>query len=296
MRVRTTTCSFVIVSWNAEQYLLEAIASIYSEWGADDAEVIVVDNDSSDGSAASVKECFPNVTVIVNESNEGFARGTNAGIAAASGDLLFLVNVDALLLPGSLDRMVEFMESHPDVGLMGPRVLNTDRSLQRSARRRPTLARAVARALALDNLLPGLTFHAHAGTADVDVLSGAFWVVRRDSLEEVGGLDEGFFMYAEDLDWSFRFAASGWRVVYFSDADVVHHGARSSAQAPVRFYVEMRRADLRYWRKHHGSPAMVVYALVLIVHHSIRVGAALGQSLVPGMRAGGRGKLERSRA
>ena len=292
----TAKCSFVIVNWNARDYLLEAVDSIYSEWGSDDADVIVVDNNSADDSLAALAAKHPKARVVANPTNDGFARGNNLGIGIAGGELLFLVNVDAFLLPGSLDRMVEFMDAHSDVGLMGPRVLNPDRTLQRSARRRPTFLQALARAVALDNVAEGLTFHDHDRTGDVDVLSGCFWVVRRSALEAVGGLDEGFFMYAEDVDWSKRFADAGWRVVYHPGAEVVHHGGQSSVHAPVRFFVEMRKADLRYWRKHHGTPAMLGYAAVLLFHHLIRVVAGFIESLIPGRRSLGRAKAARSGA
>ena len=296
MHVRTTSCSFIIVNWNARAFLIEAIESIYREWGRDDAEVIVVDNASHDDSVAVLADRFPKVTLIANSHNLGFAAGNNLGITAASGDVLFFVNVDAALLPGSLDAMIDFMDAHPDVGVMGPRVLNTDRTLQRSARRRPTLARSLGRALALDNLIPSLAFHAHTTTEDVDVLSGCFWVVRRSALVEVGPLDDGFFMYGEDLDWSRRFAEAGWRVVYFADAEVVHHGGQSSVHAPVRFFVEMRKADLRYWRKHHGVGVMLIYGLILVLHHTIRLVAGLVQQAIPGRRAGAKAKVARSSA
>lgn len=296
MHPRGITCSFIIVNWNAGQFLVDAMASIYEEWGADDAELIVVDNASDDGSVATARARFPQATLVCNEENLGFARGVNAGLAAAGGDLLFLVNPDAYLLPGSLERMIAFMNSNPEVGLMGPQVLNSDRTLQRSARHRPTLGRAIARALALDVLVPSLAFPDHGHTGDVDVLSGAFWVVRRAALAEVGGLDEGFFMYAEDVDWSRRFAQAGWRVTYFTDAQVVHHGAKSSQHAPTRFFVEMRRADLRYWRKHHGAVPTVAYALVLTIHHLLRVAAGLLSGLVPGRRSSALSRIRRSRA
>jgi GT2 family glycosyltransferase len=286
----------VIVNWNARDYLLDAVASIYREWGSDDAEVIVVDNASGDDSLAAIGETHPKAVVIANPTNAGFARGNNLGLEAATGDLIFFVNVDAFLLPGSLQAMIGFMDANPDVGLMGPRVLNTDHTLQMSARRRPTFSQALARALALDNLIDGLTFHDHSSTGDVEVLSGCFWVVRRAALNEVGPLDEGFFMYAEDVDWSKRFADAGWRVVYFPGAEIVHHGGKSSLQAPVRFFVEMRKADLRYWRKHHGTAQMLGYAAVLMLHHTIRVVAGLMESALPGRRSNGRAKATRSGA
>lgn len=290
-----TTCSFIIVNWNAEQYCIEAVASIEAESGSAGPEIVVVDNNSADGVSALAAR-FPYITLIRNDENSGFAKGNNLGIAASSGDLLFFVNVDAFLRPGSLAKMIDFMARHPEVGLMGPRVLNPDLSLQKSARRYPTLGRAIGRALALDAVMPGITFHDHAGTDDVEVLTGSFWVVRRSALEEVGPLDDGFFMYGEDVDWSKRFADGGWRVMYFADAEVVHHGGKSSVRSPQRFFVEMRRADLRYFRKHHGLGGMLGYAAITMLHYTIRLAAAAAEGLVPGRKTEAAIKRERSQA
>ena len=163
--------------------------------------------------------------------------------------------------------------------MAGPRVLNADRTLQPSARRFPSLGAAFARALFLDRLLPQSLFHlrSHMSASElermrnVDVLVGCFWMVRRKALEEVGRLDEDFFMYGEDNDWCRRFHKANWGVTYYPGGQVIHFGGASSSNAPTRFFLEMKKAELRYWEKHHGRAARWIAAGILFLHCCLRV-------------------------
>jgi GT2 family glycosyltransferase len=135
------------------------------------------------------------------------------------------------------------------------------------------------RAVAVDALLPRwkifngylLRHWGQNTTREVDILSGCFWFIRREALGSVGLLDEGFFMYGEDMDWCKRFWKAGWRVVFVPQGEAIHYGGKSSSNAPVRFYIEKQRADLQYWRKHHGRIGMCAYFLILCIHHSLRI-------------------------
>jgi hypothetical protein len=271
--------SIIIVSWNAKAFLLECLRSLTGEIDDRRTEIIVVDNASTDGSPEAVESEFPNVKLLRNPTNLGFAKANNIGIKQSAGQYVCLVNSDVKILPGCFTRLIDYMEQHSGIGMLGPKVLNADLTLQLSHRRLPTLWNRFCRALALDTLFPNSTAFGHgsenlkpnATAVEVEVLSGSFWMVRREALDRVGLLDEVFFMYAEDLDWCKRFRDAGWKVVYFPGAGVIHYGGASSANAPVRFYLELQRANLQYWKKHHSRPAQIVFVFILILHQVVRI-------------------------
>lgn len=275
----SVTVSVVIVSWNAKAFLAQCLASLTERACAYPMEVIVVDNASSDGSAEMVEREFPQVRLIRSESNLGFARGNNRGIRESRGQYICLINSDVEVRPDCITRLVNYCEAHPEVGMVGPRIMGGDGKLQRSCRGFPTVWNMFCRALALDAIFPRcrwfggylLPYWDHNAERPVDILSGCFWTVRRTALESVGLLDESFFMYGEDMDWCKRFWAKGWPLVFVPDAEAVHYGGASSAGAPVRFFIEKQRADLQYWRKHHSWVARQCYFGVAFVYHSLRV-------------------------
>jgi GT2 family glycosyltransferase len=272
--------SVIIVSWNAREYLLKCLGALAEELADVEHEVLVVDNASTDGSPEAVEAAWPGTTLVRRSTNLGFARANNVGLRRSAGQYLLLVNSDVDVRPGSVKRLRAFLEQNPSVGIAGPRVLNADGTLQRSCRRRPSLTRCLARALALDGVFPGLTYCPHDAAGAVDVLSGCCWMVRREALEQVGPLDETFFMYYEDVDWCKRFADAGWGVAYVPEAEVTHYGGASSANAPVRYYVEMQRAGLQYWNKHHGKLRSRAYEVIAILHQVLRILLGAVQYLV----------------
>ena len=228
--------SIVIVSWNAKKYLTQCIESIDKQIEKIKAEVIVVDNNSNDGSADAVEMKFPRVKIIRCNENYGFAKANNIGIGISRGDFICLINSDVLLRQGCVSRLLEYMESHADIGILGPRTLNADGTLQKSCFSLPSIWNSLCRVSALDSVFPWsrifgrrlMTYWAHNEIRNVEALNGCFLLVRRTALEEVGLLDELFFMYGEDLDWCKRFGDCGWGVVYFPEAEAVHFGGASS--------------------------------------------------------------------
>ena len=301
--------SVVIVSWNAREYLLGAVDSILTTARRHGVEIIVVDNASGDGSPEAVAARFPDVTLIRNPTNLGFARANNIGIRAGHGRLVALVNSDVTVLPECLDTLIDFMDAHPRAGMAGPLVLNTDGTVQHSHWDFPSRGGALARTLALDTLVKrgarsaergegalarmlGLdtlrlklakepaapaastgtvtTSAANDGAA-VEVLSGCFMVLRRTALEEVGLLDEDFYIYGEDMDLCRRFHAAGWEVHHVAAARAIHAGGASSANAPVRFFLELQKANLHYWTKHHGRGGRRFFLANTFIHHLLRL-------------------------
>jgi GT2 family glycosyltransferase len=273
--------SMVIVSWNARDYLLRCLASLERYGDGLIAEVIVVDNASADDSVACVRAAFPAVTIVEPGENLGFARGNNLGLRLARGKYLCLLNSDAELLPGCLSTLVAHLEANPRVGLIGPRVEGADGTAQDRPRGFPTLWNMFCFAAGLDALCPRSRwlggYLRRAWPIDrimpAEVLSGCFWLARRTAVDEVGGLDESYFMYGEDIDWCRSFHERDWEVVFHPQARAIHHGGKSSGNAPLRFYLEMHRANLQYWRKHHGRLATAGYYLVCLLHHAVRVTA-----------------------
>jgi GT2 family glycosyltransferase len=276
--------SVIIVSWNARKYLMQCLASLSDQAGRYPMEIIVVDNASSDGSPDAVADSYPNVRLIRNSENLGFAKANNIGVSASTGTYLCLVNSDVRVLPDCINRLVEYCEEHPDAGMVGPRIIGRDGKLQRSCRGFPNLWNMFCRALALDRVFPrnkiftgySLSYWAQDCLRPVDILTGCFWLLRREALSQVGLLDENFFMYAEDMDWCKRFWAHNWPVVFIPAAEAIHYGGASSANSPIRFYIERQRADLQYWRKHHSRLAVAGYFLISCLHVFLR---AVGYSI-----------------
>jgi GT2 family glycosyltransferase len=270
--------SVIIVSWNARKYLLQCLASLTGQACRYPMEIIVVDNASSDGSADAVANSYPDVRLIRNTENAGFAKANNVGIAASTGCYLCLVNSDVKVLPDCISRLVEHCEEHTEVGMVGPRILGGDGKLQRSCHGFPGVWNMFCRALALDTMFPqmkiftgySLSHWPQDSLRPVDILSGCFWLVRREALNQVGLLDETFFMYAEDMDWCKRFWAERWPVVFVPSAEAIHYGGASSSNSPVRFYIERQRADLQYWRKHHSRLAVGYFFVISCLHVSLR--------------------------
>ena len=265
--------SVIIVSWNARDYLVQCLNSLAHDACRYPIETIVVDNASTDGSPEQVKKLFPWVRLARNTTNVGFARANNVGATLGKSRYLCFVNSDVKVLRNCITQLVDYCEEHPDVGMAGPRVVGSDGKLQRSYWKFPGLWNTLCRALALDSVFVSKNLTADLPSQEprpVNVLSGCFWLVRRDALKDVGLLDENFFMYGEDMDWCRRFWTSGWKVMFVPVAEAIHYGGASSANAPLRFFIEKQKADLQYWRKHHPR-TVAFYAFIFCLHMVLRL-------------------------
>lgn len=263
--------SIIIVSWNVRELLRCCLASVDAGRGALALEVIVVDAASHDGSAAMVAAEFPWVRLLARSDNVGFPRGNNLGMALANGRYLLLLNPDTEMVGDTLTTLVAYLDAQPQVGMVGPQLLNSDGSVQSSRRRFPSLATAFFESTWLQPYAPPsllADFYvqdvADGETAVVDWLMGACMLTRRTLFEQVGGMDEAYFMYSEELDWCYRIKAAGWQVVYLPTAQVVHHAGKSSEQAVTARHVNFQRAKLRYFRKYHGRGAALLLRLFLL--------------------------------
>lgn len=261
-----TDLSVVVVNWNVAHLLgpcLRSLEASASQTPNLALEIIVVDNASTDGSLSLLAREFPRVKVIAAERNLGYAAGANRGFAASTARHLLLLNPDTEVVGSSLGTLVGYLETHPQVGLVGPRLLNPDGTTQSSRRRFPTLATALVESTVLQPWFAGSRTLRHYYCADrsaaveqeVDWLVGACLMVRRPVLEQVGPLDETFFLYFEEVDWCRRMRAAGWKIVYLPQAQVIHHAGQSSLQDLPHRHIHFQNSKWKYHRKHHGALA-----------------------------------------
>jgi GT2 family glycosyltransferase len=217
--------------------------------------VIVVDNGSADGSAAMVRDRFPHVLLIAGNLNRGFAAANNRGIAVGRGRYLLLLNPDTTVHPCALDGLVAALDARPTAAAVGPLVLNGDGSVQYSARTFPTLRATLFRLFgwhpAVRRYL--LSDWDHGTPREVDWVSGAAACLRREAIEQVGALDERFYMYCEDMDWCYRARQAGWSIWYDPSATITHLRGTSSDQCPGRMVLAFHRSMARFYWKHYAA-------------------------------------------
>jgi len=272
--------SIVIVNWNVRDLLRSCVTSILqSARGSSNPQIIVVDNASSDGSVAMIRTEFPQVTLIPNAENRGFTAGNNQGIAIAQGRYVLLLNADTEVVGDALPTLTHFMDANPDVGLVGPQLLYPDGQLQSSRRRFPTTATLFLESTWLESLAPRSSLERYYvldrpddSMADVDWVTGAAMLVRHRVIQQVGGMDEGFFMYSEELDWCRRIKAAGWRVMYYPPAQIIHHEGKSSEQAVPARHINFQRSRLHYTSKYHGRGTATALRCFLLATYCWQLG------------------------
>jgi N-acetylglucosaminyl-diphospho-decaprenol L-rhamnosyltransferase len=252
--------SIVIVSWNARQFLQGALASLYRETVGVDFETIVVDNGSTDGTVQFVSCEWPQVRLVASPTNLGFTGGNNLGFRHCRGRYILLLNSDTIVLPTTVRGMADFLEQHPEAGCVGCRHLNEDRTLQRSVDNFPSLLNDFVSYTELQRLQFVQWFlhkkfawwSDHNVMREVDWVNGACMMVRREILDRIGGLDEGYFIYAEEVDWCYRIRKAGWRIYFTPDAEVVHLGGKSMDHVPGWRLVLKYTGQYRFYRKHYA--------------------------------------------
>ena len=244
--------SAIVVTYDALPWIERSLESLRGTG----SEVIVVDHGSTDGTLELVQERFPEARLIRQE-NLGFGAGNNAGMRAASGQYFLLLNADAWLTDGALERLVAFADEQPEAGVVGPRLLNLDGTLQRSVRGYPSPWRIATEYFFLRKLAPrsralnafyGAGFD-HQSVREAEFLGGACLLVRREAVDSIGGFDEDFFLMSEEVDWCYRFRQAGWKVLFYPGAEVFH--VLTSSVNPAQFH-QLVRGHLRFLRKHEG--------------------------------------------
>jgi N-acetylglucosaminyl-diphospho-decaprenol L-rhamnosyltransferase len=279
--------SVIIVSWNVRELLRRCLISLAPHRDAIPMQVIVVDSASGDGSAEMVAADFPWVELVASPDNVGFPAANNIGLAMARGRFILLLNPDTEVVGEALATLIAYLEANPGVGIAGPQLLNPDGSVQSSRRRFPTLATGFFESTWLQPFAPRRLLAryyaedlADGETGAVDWVTGAAIMARREVVEQVGGLDPGYFMYSEELDWCRRIRDAGWRVVYLPAAQIVHHAGKSSEQAVTARHINFQRAKLRYYRQYHGSGAAWLLRLFLLASYVLQIGVEGAKGLL----------------
>ena len=263
--------SVIIVSWNVRDLLRDCLHSI-CEYPSLSLETIVIDNASGDGSAAMVAEEFPGVHLIANAGNAGFTVANNQGLELSRGRYVLFLNPDTRVIGDALATMVAYMDAHEAVGALGPQLRYGDGSLQSSRRRFPGLATALfestplawhwpearnpwARRYHMDDVPVPLAGGQDGEAQEVDWVVGAALLARRAVIDRIGGFDEGYFMYSEELDWCRRAKQAGWQIVYLPPALIVHYEGKSSEQSVAARHIRFHASRVRYFRKYCGPLA-----------------------------------------
>jgi GT2 family glycosyltransferase len=254
--------SIIIVNYNTPKLTIEAIRSVLNSKTRYLYEIIVIDNNSSDHSVEIIKKEFPQITLIVNEQNVGFSKANNQGIKLSKGRYILLLNSDTIVNDDTIEKMVEFMDLNRNIGASGCKVVLPNGSLDKACHRGfPTPEASFYYLTGLAKLFPkSERFNQyHLGHMDleqihpVDCLVGAFMLVRREAVEEVGLLDETFFMYGEDIDWCYRIKEAGWDIYYYPFTTIIHYKGASSRRKPFKIIYEFHRAMFLFHKKHYSN-------------------------------------------
>jgi len=280
--------SIIIVNYNAGNLLKECIESVKNSALNISYEIIVIDNNSSDNSIDLIRNRFENLKIIMNKMNVGFARASNQGINGSKGRYILLLNPDTVILPDCLKKMVEFMDAHPKAGVAGCKVLNPNGTLQLACRRSfPAPSVSFYRLTGLSRLFPksktfaryNLTYQNPDVVQEVDAVSGSFMMIIRKALDEVGMLDEQFFMYGEELDLCFRMKEKGWKVYYVPDARIIHYKGKSSQQRKRKAVIDFHKAMYIFHKKHYASHTFFLLNWIIILGITLRASLFLALSL-----------------
>jgi GT2 family glycosyltransferase len=271
--------SIIIVSWNTREILRDCLESVYAKTEGIAFEVIVIDNASSDGSPDMVRRDFPDVRLVENVENRGFAAANNQGIRVAAGRYVLVLNSDTIVLDHAITKAVAFADANPRAAVVGCRVLNPDRTVQATCFMYPSLLNMLLSASYLYKLFPRsrffgrerMTWWNRDDVREVDVVTGCFMLVRREAIDEVGVMDEAFFMYGEETDWCFRFNKAGWRVVFTPAAEIIHLGGQSSQRVKGEMLVALRLSILRFIGKHNGRLTCRIACLLTALFLLIRL-------------------------
>lgn len=271
--------SIIIVSWNTRDALRDCLKSVFKQTKGGSFEAIVIDNASSDGSAQMVKQEFPQVILIENIDNRGFAAANNQGMLIAQGRYILLLNPDTVILDQAIDKTIKFAEENPDAAVIGVRNDDKDGQLTPNCFMFASVQNLIISLLGLHRLFPKnrlfgrerLTWWNYLSVKEVDVVAGCFMLVHREALSQVGGLDERYFMYGEEMDWCWRFKKAGWKVLYYPDARIIHYGGLSASQNPQEMRKELQRSFLLFIERRQGKMARIIARILFIISGIIRL-------------------------
>ncbi len=281
--------SIIIVSWNVADLLVDCLESILygsvtvnADQITDEnilIEIIVVDSASSDNTVEMLRRYFPEVKVLPQQENIGFTRANNIGLEVAQGRYHLLLNPDTLILGDALLRMVRYMDENPAIGIIGPYTLNTNGTLQPTRRRFPTVAVGFFESTWLQPFAPRQILNHYymadaplLATHDVDWVQGSALMARAEVYAQIGGLDAGYIMYSEELDWCRRAKEAEWRIVFVCSVQIIHHGGQSTQQISARRHIHFQESKLRYFHKYHGRGVVFALRVFLLSNYLMQIG------------------------
>ena len=261
------TLSIIIVNYNVRDFLMHALESIQRAVVNIPHEIFIVDNASVDGSVEMVKNRFPDVNLIENQINKGFAAANNQAMKASSGEFIVLINPDTVVQEDTFSRLIEFMEKNPDAGAATCKILNPDGSFSVDSRHSiPTPMTAFWKQIGFSRLFPkskifaryNLTYLDENEIYPVDAISGSFMFIRRATFEKVGYLDEDYFMYCEDVDYCYRITRSGWKVYYAPVSDIIHYKGESTKKNNLDYVLNFNKSLYLFYKKHFHKKYRIV--------------------------------------
>jgi GT2 family glycosyltransferase len=282
--------SICIVTYHARDFLRDSLRSIYAAVDSISFEIIVVDNHSEDGTLDMLRKEFPEVQLLINQQNTGYTRPNNQAIRVSQGRTILLINPDTLVEPNTITELVSFLDIHPEVGIVGPKVLNRDGTLQKQCRRseaRPwdsiCYFSGLSRLFPHDKRFAGylMTYLDEDLTHEAEAVSGSCMLIRREVIDQVGYLDENFFAYQEDTDYCRRTRLAGWKVYYNPSAQIIHYGGEGGSKVqPYRAILEWHRSYYLYYRKHFAKDYPVIFSVVYYFGMLIKLGLTLSVNLL----------------
>lgn len=275
---KASKLSIIIVSYNSSNLLEECLDSIFKYPCGQNYGIIVVDNNSTDGSQELVRKKYPGVELITNTSNVGFAAANNMAIKSTDSDFILLLNSDCQVYGNSLDKMLGFIESITEAAVVGPKIINSDGSIQYSCRKFPSIIDAGLHSI-LVNIAPDnpvsrkykLVDISREKPFEVDWVSGSCMLVRRQALLSTGFMDENYFMYVEDIDLCFQMWKKSWKVFYYPHAEILHHVGGSTNVGKVAASVRMQKSIFYFFWKNYGKSWKILLIPLLVVVLGLRI-------------------------
>jgi hypothetical protein len=271
--------SIIIVARNIRQLLHDCLKSVYEKTRDVNFEVIYVDNASGDASVQMVKEQFAEVGIIKNDENKGFTKASNQGIEVSKGRYVLLLNSDTILLDNAIARTVGFADANPDAAVFGCKVLNPDRTIQRTCFMYPSVLNMFLAATYLYKTFPKnrffgrehMTWWGSDEAMEVETICGCFSLVRKEAIDQVGPMDERYFFYGDDPDWCYRFKKAGWKVMFTPDGRIIHYGGQTTSQKARAFRLQLEGSKLIFMKLHRSRAAFPFACLMVALFFFLRI-------------------------
>ena len=280
--------SIIIVAWNVRELLYNCIKSVYEQTEGISFEVIYVDNASEDGSIEMVRKEFPEVRIIENEENRGFITANNQAIEIAEGRYVLLLNSDTIVLDNAVAKTVAFADQHTDAAVVGCKVLNSDKSLQRACFMYPSILNMFLSATYLYKIFPRSRFFGRErmtwwdfnDVREVETICGCYSLVRRRAIDQVGVMDPKYFVYGDDPDWCYRFKKTGWKILFTPEPEIIHLGGQTTKQKTREFRWQLHGSILIFFKLHRSKPEFVLARFLTALFFLLRVPFWLCSGLV----------------